>query len=359
MSHSHAKSIVTPPDALNLVALDIIDVRPQIRTRFDKQGLAELAESVKANGILAPVLLRPNPKKPGRFELIAGERRVRAAKAAGLTHIPAISGQADDQARVRMQLAENLDREDLDEREVCAAVKALFDREKDIGKVAALVKRSKPWVCKHLGPAMNWPYDAVVLFEEGKCEDLELLGSYAQLVKLAGSYPAPISFPEISAIGKKVSDGKITRDELRELTAAAKKKQREGAGERKAAEQRRTVRAKEKAAKPPAPEQIAEELLESAEYEGDELNLEREFAKYEPTAIAAAEATQREAYDDGVKARAGAKTPEAMYAILGSRLIGWETWLAGFCGVPFSLEALCKARAMAAQYDQDAEDDDD
>src|ERR687896_1834602 len=83
----------------------------QPRRRFDDARLAELAESIRARGVLQPVVVRPLPG--GRFELVAGERRLRAAKIAELELIPAMLRQADDWERLDLALAENMARQNL------------------------------------------------------------------------------------------------------------------------------------------------------------------------------------------------------------------------------------------------------
>jgi ParB family chromosome partitioning protein len=94
------------------VPLDrIVPNRYQPRRTFDSDELAQLAESVKRNGVLQPVLVRR--KADGYFELIAGERRYRAAKSAGLTSIPAVVRNSSDEQSMELALIENLQREDL------------------------------------------------------------------------------------------------------------------------------------------------------------------------------------------------------------------------------------------------------
>ena len=83
----------------------------QPRTRMDEGSLYELAESIKAQGIMQPILVRPIGE--GRYEIIAGERRSRAAKLAGLTEVPVLVKDVPDEAAAAMALIENLQREDL------------------------------------------------------------------------------------------------------------------------------------------------------------------------------------------------------------------------------------------------------
>lgn len=83
----------------------------QPRTRMDEGALYELAESIKAQGVMQPILVRP--VSPGRYEIIAGERRFRAAQLAGLDEVPVLVRDVPDQAAAAMALIENMQREDL------------------------------------------------------------------------------------------------------------------------------------------------------------------------------------------------------------------------------------------------------
>ena len=109
------------------VPLSEIDVNAdQPRKTFPPASLAELADSISRDGLLQPVLVRRTPAD--RYEIIAGERRFRAAKLAGLTDIPVIVLEADDAAAARYALVENLQREDLNPLEEAAAYEALITR---------------------------------------------------------------------------------------------------------------------------------------------------------------------------------------------------------------------------------------
>ncbi len=86
----------------------------QPRTRMDEGSLYELAESIRSQGIMQPILVRPiGPADEGRYEIIAGERRSRAAKLAGLTEVPVLVKEVPDEAAAVMALIENIQREDL------------------------------------------------------------------------------------------------------------------------------------------------------------------------------------------------------------------------------------------------------
>jgi ParB family chromosome partitioning protein len=108
------------------ISLDSIDGNPfQPRTHFDDQALEELAASIRKLGIVQPLTVRETGS--GRYQLIAGERRLRAARLAGLTHVPAFIRTADDQAMLELALVENIQREDLDPIEVAISFQRLIE----------------------------------------------------------------------------------------------------------------------------------------------------------------------------------------------------------------------------------------
>jgi ParB family chromosome partitioning protein len=108
------------------ISIDSIDGNPfQPRTSFDEQSLEELAISIKKLGIVQPLTVRET--SGGRYQLIAGERRLRAARMAGLSHVPAYIRTADDQAMLELALVENIQREDLDAIEVAISFQRLIE----------------------------------------------------------------------------------------------------------------------------------------------------------------------------------------------------------------------------------------
>lgn len=115
-----------PAAATPEIPLDSISPNPnQPRTLFNDQSLAELAASMRTSGVLQPILVRPKGKD--HFELIAGERRWRAARLAGLSTIPAIVRAIDDREALEIALIENLQREDLGPLERAAAYQGYLD----------------------------------------------------------------------------------------------------------------------------------------------------------------------------------------------------------------------------------------
>jgi len=108
------------------ISVDSIDGNPfQPRSNFDEQSLEELAASIRKLGIVQPLTVRETGN--GRYQLIAGERRLRAAKLAGLSHVPAYIRTADDQAMLELALVENIQREDLDAVEVAISFQRLIE----------------------------------------------------------------------------------------------------------------------------------------------------------------------------------------------------------------------------------------
>ena len=130
--------------------VDSIHANPrQPRRRFEPEATAGLASSLKHQGLLQPIVVRP--RTAGGYELIAGERRWRAAREAGLATLPALVREADDRDSLLLALVENVAREQLSAVEEARAYAALVDEfELSLGDVAERVGRSKPAVSNRL-----------------------------------------------------------------------------------------------------------------------------------------------------------------------------------------------------------------
>jgi ParB family chromosome partitioning protein len=114
-------------DVLMTLAIDALKPgRFQPRTRMNSNALQELADSIKAQGVMQPVLVR-RPERDGRHEIIAGERRWRAAMMAGLRELPALVRDVPDQAAAALSLIENIQREDLNPLEEAQGFQRLID----------------------------------------------------------------------------------------------------------------------------------------------------------------------------------------------------------------------------------------
>ena len=134
-----------PPPAGAPSAVPITHLQPgkyQPRTRMDPEALAELADSIRAQGVIQPILVRP--VGIDRYEIIAGERRFRAAQMAGLAEVPVLVRQVPDTAALAMALIENIQREDLNPLEEAQGVQRLI-REFDFTheQAAAAIGRSR------------------------------------------------------------------------------------------------------------------------------------------------------------------------------------------------------------------------
>ncbi len=113
-------------ERISKLKISLVDPkRDQPRKYFDKEALEQLAESIAENGLLQPILVREYGE--GRYQIIAGERRFRASKLAGLTEIPAIVLERDDKNAAQIALIENIQREDLNPLEEAMAYKSLAE----------------------------------------------------------------------------------------------------------------------------------------------------------------------------------------------------------------------------------------
>jgi ParB family transcriptional regulator, chromosome partitioning protein len=151
-----------------LVQLPLGSIKPngrQPRRRFDAEGISELADSVRVQGLVQPVVVRP--LGGGSWELIAGERRLRAAKVAGLATIPALVRESDDRDSLLLALVENVAREDLSPIEEARAYTVLMDEfSLSLGEVAERVGRSKPTISNRVR-LLELPEDVIGLLERG------------------------------------------------------------------------------------------------------------------------------------------------------------------------------------------------
>ncbi len=147
--------------------VDAIHPNPkQPRKRFDGEAGSGLAESVKRQGIIQPLLVRPRPA--GGYELIAGERRWRAAREAGQATVPAVVRDADDRDTLVLGLIENVAREQLTPVEEARAYAALLDEfSLALGEVAERVGRSKPSVSNRIR-LLDLPDDVLGMLERGQ-----------------------------------------------------------------------------------------------------------------------------------------------------------------------------------------------
>ena len=148
-----------------MVPIKEIEVRGNARKAFDEEGMRELTENIKHNGVLVPILLTKAGK--GSYRLIAGERRLRAAKATGLQDIPARVVEVEENRIEELQLFENLHREDLGPIEEARAFKALLEKGKcTIAGLARQVDKSVKYVTRSIR-LPELPEKAIKAIEKG------------------------------------------------------------------------------------------------------------------------------------------------------------------------------------------------
>ena len=140
----------------------------QPRTIFDEEKIAELSLSIKENGIIQPIAVRPNKYEPGNYEIIAGERRWLAAQRAGLNEVPVTILNIDDQKSLEIAIVENIQREDLNVIEEARGYQRLvkefgYDHE----KISKFMSKSRSHVSNTLR-LLSLPEDIIGLLEEGK-----------------------------------------------------------------------------------------------------------------------------------------------------------------------------------------------
>jgi ParB family chromosome partitioning protein len=156
-----------PEVGLRELAVQLIRPNPaQPRREFDEDALVALSRSIAARGVLQPVVVRPLPG--GTYELVAGERRLRAAGLAGLETIPSVVRETDDAERLELALIENMAREDLNPVEEARALATLVD---DLGQskeeIAGRVGRSRP-VISNMIRMLELPDEALAMVERAE-----------------------------------------------------------------------------------------------------------------------------------------------------------------------------------------------
>jgi len=143
---------VAPEEGVRAIPIELIHANAgQPRRHFAEAELAELEGSIRDKGVLQPILVRPSPRKEGEYEIVAGERRWRAAQRAGLASIPSLVRVLDDNRAFEISIVENVQREDLNPLEEAAGYASLIGRfgyTQD--KVATVVGKSRSHVANML-----------------------------------------------------------------------------------------------------------------------------------------------------------------------------------------------------------------
>ena len=154
----------------NLNKAEVSDIRPnkyQPRVHFNEEKLNELANSIKKNGIIQPIAVREDKEDPGRYEIVAGERRWLAAQRAGLHEVPIIILDLDDNESLEVAIVENIQRDDLNAIEEAKGYKRLSDEfGYDHEKIANFMSKSRSHISNTLR-LLTLPQDVIGLIEEG------------------------------------------------------------------------------------------------------------------------------------------------------------------------------------------------
>lgn len=157
---------IASTSAVKLKIMDIEPNRDQPRKIFDEDALAELADSIAKHGVIQPLLVRPMPD--GSYQLVAGERRWRASRMAGLTEVPVVIKELRDDEAMALALIENLQREDLNAIEEAQGIKALMDTlSLTQDEAAERVGKSRPAVANALR-LLKLPDSVIALVSDGK-----------------------------------------------------------------------------------------------------------------------------------------------------------------------------------------------
>ena len=157
---------IASTSAVKLKIMDIEPNRDQPRKIFNEDALAELADSIAKHGVIQPLLVRPMPD--GSYQLVAGERRWRASRMAGLTEVPVVIKELSDDEAMALALIENLQREDLNAIEEAQGIKALMDTlSLTQDEAAERVGKSRPAVANALR-LLKLPDSVIALVSDGK-----------------------------------------------------------------------------------------------------------------------------------------------------------------------------------------------
>ena len=180
----------------------------QPRTIFDEEKLIELSLSIKENGVIQPIAVRPNKYEPGKYEIVAGERRWLAAQKAGLNKVPVVVLDIDDQTSLEVAIVENVQRQDLNVIEEAKGYQKLI---KEFGydhkKISKFMSKSRSHISNTLR-LLTLPEDIIGLIEEGKLT--------------AGQARPLIGMPNASEIAENIVNKKVNTREV-ELLAKRKK----------------------------------------------------------------------------------------------------------------------------------------
>jgi ParB family chromosome partitioning protein len=213
-------------ESLHHAPLELIAPNPrQPRRSFGEDELRELADSISARGLLQPILVRP--LAGGRYELIAGERRLRAARIAGLERVPALVRTVEESERLELALVENMAREDLNPVDAARACAALVD---ELGltkeEVGRRVGRSRAAI-SNMVRLLELPDDVLGMLESGELSEghgraiLQATDREAQRAIARAARDRGLSVRETEALARAGGDSEAKKPATRPVLAAA------------------------------------------------------------------------------------------------------------------------------------------
>ena len=202
------KSVSNQVQTNKIPLADLERNKYQPRTIFDEEKLDELSSSIKENGVIQPIAVRPNKYEPGKFEIVAGERIWLAAQKAGLNEVPVVVLNIDDQKSLEIAIVENVQRQDLNVVEEARGYQKLI---KEFGydheKISKFMSKSRSHVSNTLR-LLSLPEDIIALIEEEKLT--------------AGQARPLIGMPNASEVAENIVKKKVAAREV-ELLAKRKK----------------------------------------------------------------------------------------------------------------------------------------
>ena len=202
------KSKLDQPQTNNISIADLQRNKYQPRIIFDEEKLSELSLSIKENGIIQPIAVRPNKYEPGKFEIVAGERRWLAAQKAGLNEVPVVVLNVDDQKSLEIAIVENVQRQDLN---VIEEAKGYQRLTKEFGydhqKISKFMSKSRSHISNTLR-LLSLPEYIIGLIEEGRLT--------------AGEARPLIGMPNASEIAENIVNKRVAAREVESLVQGKK-----------------------------------------------------------------------------------------------------------------------------------------
>ena len=189
---------------------DLVRNRYQPRKYFSKENIEELSNSIKERGVIQPIVVRPDKKNEGKYEIIAGERRWIASQNAGLHEVPVVIFNIDDAKSLEFAIVENIQRQDLNPVEEAQGYKRLIDEFKyGQDKVSEFIGKSRSYIANSLR-LLLLPTEVLIMIEKGNLT--------------AGHARALIGMSNASIIAKKIVEKKLSVRQAEKLTKQFKDK---------------------------------------------------------------------------------------------------------------------------------------